>query len=157
SGTTGAVIEFLNTWANPGTIKVDGTSSLYLGSPAFPNLFTPPTLADVSPYAWNPAAVGTIAVADGATVAIGGLLTTDLFTALLSLPGVRIHPALDAVVFDGWLDNHPADNPVTGGVLALTSTTGPLTMAGGAISGGTITSTGTGALNVVYFGGPLNL
>ena len=96
-------------------------------------------------------------MADGATVAFGGLLTTDLFTAFPSLPGVHIHPTLDTILLDGWLDNRPADNPVTGGVLALTSATGPLTMAGGLISGGTITSTGTGALNVVNFGGPLNL
>jgi hypothetical protein len=152
SGSTGAVIEFLNAWANPGTIKVDGTSSLYLGSPASSDPNFPPTLADGSP--WNPAAVGTIAVADGATVALGGLLTTDLFTAFPSLPGVRIHPALDTVLLDGWLDNRPADNPVTGGVLALTSATGPLTMAGAFISGGTITSTGTGAVNVIPPNGP---
>ncbi len=152
SGVTGAVVEFANAWANPGTIKVDGTSILYLGSPVLSYYSAPPTAPDVSP--WNPAAVGTIAIADGATVAIGGLLTTDLFTAFPTLPGVRIHPALDTVLLDGWLDNHPADNPVTGGVLALTS---PLTMAGGAISGGTITTTGAGVLNVINFGGPLYL
>src|SRR5262249_8227169 len=56
--------------------------------------------------------------------------------------------------FDGWLDNKPADNPVTGGVLALTSATGPVNMAGGLISGGTITTTGTGILNVIPPSGP---
>jgi hypothetical protein len=155
SGSTGAVVEFLNAWANPGTIKVDGTSSLYLGSPASSDPNSPPALADGIP--WDPAAVGTIQVADGATVGLGGLLTTDLYMAFPSLPGVHIHPSLDAVVLDGWLDNRPADNPVTGGVLARTSATGPVTMSGGLISGGTITSTGTGALNVIAFGGPLNL
>src|SRR5262249_38334716 len=97
---------------------------------------------------WNPAAAGTIQVADGATVGLGGLLTTDQFMALPSLPGIRIHPALDTVILDGWLDNKPADNPVTHGVL-----TGSVTMSGGLISGGTI----AGALHLVYFGGPLSL
>lgn len=157
SGNTRAVVEFLDTWADTGTIKVDGASSLYLGSPASFDPNFPPTFADGSPYAWNFGALGTIQVADGATVGFGGLLTTDQFMALSSLPGVRIHPALDTVLLDGWLDNKPADNPVTGGVLALTSATGPLTIAGALISGGTITSTGTGALNVINFGGPLYL
>jgi hypothetical protein len=148
SGNTADGIEFLNIWANTGTIKVDGTSSLYLGSPASSDPNFPPTLADGSPYAWDPAAAGTIQVADGATVGFGGLLTTDRFTALPSLPGVSIHLAHDTVLLDGWLDNKPADNPVTHGVLALSSATGPVNMVGGFISGGTITNTGTGALNV---------
>jgi hypothetical protein len=156
SGSTAAVIEFLNTWANTGTIKVDGTSSLYLGNSASSDTSFPPTLADGSAYAWNPAAAGSIQVADGATVAFGGLLTTDQFTALPSLPGVSIHLAHDTVVLDGWLDNKPADNPVTGGVLAFTSATGAVKLAGGLICGG-ILSTGTGALNVADFGGPLRL
>jgi hypothetical protein len=111
-------------------------------------------LADGSAYAWNLAAIGTIQVADGATVVLGGLLTTDLFMALPSLPGVRIHPALDTVGFDGWLDNNSADNPVTGGVLALTSAIGALRVGGALISGGSITTTGTGALDVIDFPGP---
>jgi hypothetical protein len=154
SGSTAAVIEFLGTWANTGTIKVDGTSSLYLGTPASsdPNF---PTLADGSPFAWNFGAVGSIQVADGATVGIGGLLTTDQYMALPNLPGVSIHVTHDTVLFDGWLDNKPTDNPVTHGVLALTSATGPLSLAGGFISGGTITTTGTGALNVVNSNGPV--
>jgi hypothetical protein len=156
SGNTGAVIEFLNIWANTGTIKVDGTSSLYLGNSASSDPNFPPTLVDGSPYAWNPAA-GSIQVADGATVGLGGLLTTDQFMAFPNLPNVSIHPAHDTVLLDGWLDNNPVDNPVTHGVLALTSATGPLNLAGGLISGGTITSTGTGALDVVGFGGPLYL
>ena len=119
--------------------------------------YPPPTLADGSAFAWNLHAIGTIQVADGATVGIGGLLTTDQFMALPSLPGVRIHPAQDTLFLDGWLDNKPADNPVTGGVLALTSATGPLNVAGGLISGGTITSTGTGALDFGAIGGPLVL
>jgi hypothetical protein len=156
SGNTGAVIEFLNTWANTGTIKVDGTSSLFLGPPATTDPNFPPTLADGSPFAWNPNAVGSIQVADGATVGFGGLLTTDLFTAFPNLPGVSIHLAHDTVLLDGWLDNKPADNPVTGGVLALSSATGTVNFTGGLISHGTITSSGTGALNV-SFSGPLFL
>jgi hypothetical protein len=158
SGSAGGTIDFLKTWANTGIIKVDGASSLYLGSPAlsgFPN--SPPTLADGSAFAWNPQAIGTIQVADGATVGIGGLLTTDLFMALPSLPGVHIHPMLDTFFLDGWLDNKPADNPVTGGVLALTSATGPLNVDGGLVSGGTIITSGTGALDFGAIGGPLSL
>jgi hypothetical protein len=159
SGNTAAVIEFLNTWASTGTIKVDGTSSLYLGNPApaSTDASFPPTLADGSAYAWNPAAAGTVQVADGATVGLGGLLTTDQFVSLATLPGFYIHLAQDTVVLDGWLDNRPADNPVTGGVLALTSATGPVILAGGFLSGGTVTTTGTGALNVRNFYGPLDL
>jgi hypothetical protein len=147
---TGASLILSNVWANTGTIKVDSTSSLTLGDAAFTHRSSPPTLADGSKYAWNPAA-GSIQVADGATVSLGGLLTTDQFMSLASLPNVSVHLAHDTVFLDGWLDNRPADNPVTGGVLALTSATGPLIMAGGFISGGTITSTGTGFLSVNGF------
>jgi hypothetical protein len=77
--------------------------------------------------------------------------------AFPSLPGVRIHLAQDTVVLDGWLDNRPADNPKSGGVLALTSLIGQVKMSAGLISGGAITSTGTGALDITDVGGPLNL
>jgi hypothetical protein len=60
-------------------------------------------------------------------------------------------------VLDGWLDNRPVDNPKSGGVLALSPLTGPVKMSGGFISGGTITSTGTGALDEIDFEGPLGL
>jgi hypothetical protein len=150
SGSAGDVVEFLGTWANNGTIKVDGTSSLYLGAPlASTNPSSPPTLADGNPYAWNFAAVGSIQVADGATVGFGGLLTTDQFTLLPNLSGVSIHLAHDTILLYGWLDNKPSDNPITGGVLALNSATGAVNLANGLISGGTITSNGTGALDVV--------
>jgi hypothetical protein len=153
SGNSGDTIKFLKTWANAGTIKVDGTTSLYLGTPEFGAPGVPPTLADGSPYAWNPTAVGSIQVADGATIGIGGLLTTDLFTALPSMLGASIHLAHDTVLLDGWLDNSPADNPQTGGVLAFTSATGVVDLAGGLISQGTITTSGTGALVVKDYGG----
>jgi RTX calcium-binding nonapeptide repeat (4 copies) len=154
---TAAELAFQGTWANSGTISVDAASGLYLGSPASSDPNFPPTLADGSAYAWNLHTVGTITVADGATIGFGGLMTSDQLAAFPTLPGVRIDLAQDTVVLDAWLDNNPADNPVLGGVLALTSATGPVNLAGGFISGGTITSTGTGALNVVGFGGPLNL
>jgi hypothetical protein len=157
SGNTAAVIAFLNTWGNTGTIKVDGTSSLYLGNPTSTDPNFPPTLADGSPYAWNLAAVGMIQVADGATVGFGGLLTTDQLTAFPSLPGVSIHLAHDTLLLDGWLDNQPADNPVTGGVLALNSATGAVNAAGVLIFGGTTTSSGTGTLSVSEFFGPFDL
>src|SRR5262249_41856919 len=120
-----------------------------LGTPASSDPNFPATLADGSPYAWNFGAVGSFQVADGATVGFGGLMTTDLFAAFPNLPGVSIHPAHDTVLLDGWLDNKPADNPIPGGALALTSATGAVNLVNGLISQGTITSTGTGALDVI--------
>jgi hypothetical protein len=154
NGTSGATVEFSGSWNNTnGSISVDSTSSLYLGPSAStdPN-FPFPTLAD-SAYAWDVHSVGTIQVANGATIGFGGLTTTDTFTAFPRLPGVSIDLSQDKALLDGWLDNSPADNPVTGGVLAFTGAIGAVDLAGGFISQGTI----TGALNLIGFGGPLNL
>jgi len=152
---TGSTLEFLGSWNNThGAISVDSSSTLYLGTPASTDPHSPPTLADGSAYAWNLSKVGTIAVANGATIGFGGLMTTDQFTAFPSLPGVTVSLSQDFVLLDGWLDNSPADNPGTGGVLAFTSATGAVNLASGFISQGTITSSGTGSLNVVFFISP---
>lgn len=148
---TGAVVDFVDTWANHGTIRVDAASSLHLGTTAFNGPTFPPTLANGSAYAWNFNAVGTIVVANGATVAFGGLLTSDQFAAFPRLPGVSVNLAQDTTVLDGWLDNTPADNPVHGGVLSLNTATGPVDN-NGFISGGVITTTGTGILTVAATG-----
>jgi hypothetical protein len=149
NGTSAATVEFFGTWDNTnGSISVDSSSSLYLGQleSTDPNYL--PTLADGSAYAWNLSTVGSINVANGGTIGFGGLMTTDQLTAFPSLPGVSINLSQDTVLLDGWLDNSPADNPVTGGVLAFTSATGPVNLAGGFISQGTIITGGTGVLNV---------
>jgi len=154
NGTGGATVQFVGTWDNTnGCISVDSASSLYLGTLASTFGGDPPTLADGSAYAWNLGNVGTIAVADGAVIRFGGLMTADQFTAFRSLPGVSIDLSQDTVVLAGWLDDSPADNPNTGGVLALTSETGPVDLSGGLISQGTITSSGTGALDLEDYGG----
>jgi RTX calcium-binding nonapeptide repeat (4 copies) len=154
NGTGGATVEFSGTWDNTnGSISVDSASSLYLGTPASTDPNFPPTLADGSAYAWSLSKVGTITVSDGATISFGGLMTADQFTAFRSLPGVSIDLSRDTVILAGWLDDSPADNPDTGGVLALTSETGPVDLAGGFIYQGTITSSGTGALDAVDFVG----
>jgi hypothetical protein len=153
-GTSAATVQFFGSWDNTnGTISVDSSSTLYLGQPLPTSFDLPPTLVDASPYAWNQSTVGTIDVANGATIGFGGLMTTDTFTAFPSLPGVSIDLSQDTVLLDGFLDNSPADNPVTGGVLALTSGTGPVNLGQplsvasfGLISQGTITSSGTGVL-----------
>jgi hypothetical protein len=158
NATTGAAVVLLSNWDNAiGVISIDSSSSLYLGAPASTDPNFPPTLADGSPYAWSLSSVGTMTVANGATIGFGGLITTDQFTAFPSLPGVRIALSQDTVLLDGWLDNSPNDNPHTRGVLALTSATGTVDLASGFVSRGSITSSGTGALNVISFGGPLNL
>lgn len=153
---TEAELSFLGTWANFGTIRVDAASTLDLGSPADSDPAFPPTLADASAYAWNLNAVGTITVANGATVAFGGLLTSDQFAALPDLPGVSIDLAQDTIILDAWLDNTPADNPVHGGVLTASALTGALHLAGGIVFGGTIVSTAADPVLVGGVGGVLD-
>src|SRR5262249_15816057 len=134
-----------------GAISVDSTSGLVLGpGPLQQQNF--PTIADGAPYAFDPNNAGTIQVADGATLTLGGLLTTDQWNAFPSLPGVSVHFAKDRIVLGGWLDNSPADNPVSGGVLALTPATGPLFLLGGYIYQGRITTSGPNDLEAGYIG-----
>jgi len=151
---TGADVSFGNTWDNAnGTIAIDPSSILDLGTPASTDPNFPPTLADASGSAWYVSDVGTIDAANGATIVFGGLMTADLFTAFQSLPHVHVDLAQDTVLLSGWLDDSPADNPETGGVLAFTSATGAVDLAGGFIYQGTITTSGTGAVDVVDNGG----
>jgi hypothetical protein len=146
SGTNGTDVALMGTWDNAsGSVSVDSSSSLFLGNPG--------TNAG-SAFAWNVSAVGTIDVANGATIVLGGHMTTDQFTAFPSLPGVSINLAKDTVVLDGWIDNSPADNPLTGGVFTISSATGSVNLSGGFIYHGIITTTGSAVLTTGGFFGP---
>ncbi len=79
-------------------------------------------------------------------------MTTDQLNAFFSLPGVSVHRANDQIQLVGWLDNSPADNPISGGVLALNPATGPLYLYGGYIYHGTITTSGADDLEASYIG-----
>ena len=49
----------------------------------------------------------------------------------------------DVLYLDGTLDNSVADNPVSGGVLNLDASTGPLDLQGGYIYQGTVNTSGS--------------
>jgi len=140
-------VRLLGNWDNThGTISVDSLSTLSLGFNTLSDPNPIPLFADASAYALNLNHVGTINVADGATIDFGGLITTDQFNAFPNLPGVNIHFPADTVQLDGWLDNSPADNPISHGVLALTAATGALQLNQGYIYRGKITTSGTDVL-----------
>ena len=72
----------------------------------------------------------------------------------------------DDVSLTGTMDNSAADNPVSGGVLALSASTGSLNLSGGEIYHGTITTSGSdelvatssnGTLDGVALDGTLNM
>jgi hypothetical protein len=143
SSETNSSVILAGNWDNTnGTIGVDSSSTLLLGFPTFYDRFAPP-FTDGLPYALNLSQVGTVDIANGATVGLGGFMTTDKFNALLSLPGVTFNPAQDTLVLTGWLDNSPADNPVSQGVLAINASTGVLYLGGGDIYHGKITTSGS--------------
>jgi hypothetical protein len=78
-------------------------------------------------------------------------MTTDQWNAFPGLPGVSVHYASDRIALTGWLDNSPAHNPMSGGVLALTPATGPLYL-DGYIYQGKITTSGPDDLEADYIG-----
>jgi hypothetical protein len=135
---TGATLDVNGVWVNEGTISVDSTSSVALGSY---------TLAESMPSPSSPLSTwtnaGTLAIADGANVALGGIFTTDAFNALNArLAANAQHLAKDMVTLIGTLDNSAADNPTSDGVLALDDSTGPLYIHG-LIYQGTISTSGS--------------
>jgi hypothetical protein len=83
-------------------------------------------------------------------------LTTDQWSAFPNLPGVSVHLANDHFAFGGWLDNSLADNPLTGGVLAISPATGPLFLSGGYIYHGRITTSGPDDVEAIYSVGVLD-
>ncbi len=119
----GSTLNLYGGWTNLGTITVD-SSTVGLGSP----VFIDPTSSAATAYAWTNA--GTLTIADGASVNLGGVFTTDAFADDFANVGGAIDLAKDTVNLTGSLDNSPADNPVTDGVLALNASTGPLYLAG---------------------------
>ncbi len=157
--TGGATLNLFGTWTNNGTISVDSSSAIGLGD-AFSG--SPKSSGAVN-YVWTNA--GVVAIANGATVSFGGVFTTDDFDGIAQQPGVSL--AQDNVTVVGTLDNSPADNPVSNGVLTLDASTGPLNLSGGEIYQGVVdptgvdnlsfTGPGVNVLDGVTINGPLNI
>ena len=68
---------------------------------------------------------------------LGGEITTDELNSFVAEGLVETDIALTGV-----LDNIPADNPISDGSLVLGPTTGNLTLDGGTIDQGTVTTSG---------------
>ena len=91
---------------------------------------------------WKNSGVLSITATAGATLNLGDYFTTDEFESGFQDHGVNLDLSqFETVNLIGTLDNSPADNPITGGILTLNASTGPLYLAGGEIDGGTITGT----------------
>ncbi len=127
----GSTLNLYGSWTNNGAITLE-SSTVGLGSP----VGIDPTSSAAAAYAWTN--LGTLTVADGATVNLGGVFTTDAFDDGFANVGGAIHLSKDMVNLTGSMDNSPTDNPVSDGVLALNASTGPLYMAG-LIYAGTVT------------------
>ena len=140
---TGATLSLLGGWINYGTISADSTSTVYLGNQTFGQTASSP---NAPYYAWSN--LGSLTIGNGATVIVGGFLTTDQYQGAVAIPGVTANLALDSSSLDGTLDNSAADNAVSAGVLALNAATGPLLVIGGTISGGSITTSGSDDIQV---------
>ena len=144
--TTAATLNLYDNWTNFGSISVD-PSTVSLGS----TVAIDPTDPSAADYSWSNQ--GTLSIAAGSTVNVGGVRTTDQFEALVT--------DLDAngpvvVNLSGTLDNTAVDNPLSDGVLALDATTGPLSLEGGDIYQGTITTSGANDLVATTKGGTLD-
>ncbi len=127
AATDGSTLDLYGNWTNTGTITVDATSAVALGS----TIAIDPTSSAAGGYVWTNN--GAITIADGATVYLGGIRTTDEYESNLQSKGVSVDLAEDTVYLSGTMDNSAADNPVSAGVLALDAATGPLTVSGGEI------------------------
>ena len=88
---------------------------------------------------------------------LGDFFTTDEYKNGFQSLGVNLNLSQYTVYLIGTLDNSPADNPITGGILALDASTGPLILGvqifvfSGRIDQGTITTDGTDDL-IANFG-----
>ena len=131
----GATLSLDGNWTNQGSITVDSSSTLSLGG------------------GWQNS--GTLAVAAGATLYLSGYFTTDAFESGFQQLGANLNLSQYTVNLTGTIDNSAADNPITGGTLALNQSTGPLYLAGGVIDQGTITTRGSDDLVATnsYFSG----
>ncbi len=133
TATQGATLNLYGDWTNRGTITVDSSSTVSLGSHAgeYPA---------VAGNIWTNS--GTLAIAPGATVNLGDDFTSDELDNHFQQLGVHLDLSHYTVTLIGTIDNSPADNPVTGGTLALDQSTGPLFL-DGVIDQGTITTRGS--------------
>ena len=106
---TDATLNLYGSWTNHGTITID-PSTLGLGSP----INVSPSDPSVPDYAWSNQ--GTLSIGAGSTVNLGSVLTTDDLNALIAS---GLIPPGSNLYLTGVLDNSPADNPTSGGILAL--------------------------------------
>jgi hypothetical protein len=143
----GATLNLYGSWLNDGAISADSASTIGLGSP----VDIAPNDPNAPNYIWSNQ--GTLSLAAGSKVNLGGLVTTDQWAALM--PQLQAD-GVSQITFCGTLDNTAADNPVSGGILALDASTGPLYLSGGEIYGGTITTSGDDNLVATTQGGTLN-
>ncbi len=97
--------------------------------------------------AW--ANTGTISIAKGAVVNLGGTFISDAFDNFDVAAGATVN-------LTGTLDNSKDDNPLSEGILVLGDSTGPLLLDGGTISQGSITTDGTNDLVATLQGGTLD-
>ena len=137
TATQGATLNLYDNWTNQGTITVDSSSTVSLGTDVAG--FAP--FASAARYIWTNS--GTLSIAPGATVNLGDYFTTDEFENHFQQLGVNLKLDSYMVNLIGTIDNSAADNPITGGTLALNQSTGPLYLAGGIIDQGTITTRDT--------------
>jgi hypothetical protein len=72
-------------WINYGTISADSASTVVLGNPTSGQLPSDPYAAY---YAWS--SLGSVAIGNGATVYVGGFLTTDQYQGTAGIPGVTV-------------------------------------------------------------------
>ena len=132
---SGATLDLYDTWTNNGTITVDAASAVSLG--------------DYSSYVTGAGDIwknsGTLAIAPGAAVNLGDFFTTDELENGFQNLGADLNLSQYTVNLIGTLDNSAADNPMTGGILALTASTGPVYFSG-QIDQGMITTSGSNDL-----------
>ncbi len=129
---TDSTLNLFSSWTNYGTITVD-PSTVSLGSPTLGNSGNVlPTDPSAPNYYWSN--LGTLLIAAGSTINLGGVFTTATFDGLVA--GGQI-VASDMLNLTGTLDNRAA-------TLALSSSTGPLNLVGGLIFQGTVTTDALG-------------
>ncbi len=134
---TSATLYLNGTWTNNGTISGDAYSDVQLGD------YSPNGPSDL----WKNS--GVLSIAPGAVVALGDYFTTDEFESGFQDRGLNLNLSQYRVYIAGTLDNSAADNPITGGVLALNASTGPVYFHG-QIDRGTITTSGANDLIAAY-------
>ncbi len=136
-----STLNLYGSWTNYGTISVD-SSTVSLGSPV--NIA--PTAAAAASYEW--VNDGTFAFTGTDTVVnLGGVLTTATYDGIIDdLDQSSLDPTGVSFALTGTLDNSKADNPVNQDVLALDDSTGSLSLNGGEIYQGEITTSGTNDL-----------